>query len=107
MTSVLHEKEHLQTWLNNNVGTVHRFQGKEADEVVFLLGCDKKHENSYVVTGFVNSNIVNVAVTRAKYRLYIVGDADVWKNNRYVYIAQQEMERDEADIPIDALDEKV
>ena len=54
-----------------------------------------------------NSNIVNVAVTRAKYRLYIVGDADVWKNNKYVYTAKQEMERDEADIPIDALDEKV
>ena len=97
----------MQTWLNDNVGTVHKFQGKEADESHSLLGCDKKYENSYVVTGFVNSNIVNVAVTRAKYRLYIVGDADVWKNNKYVYIAKQEMERDEADIPIDALDEKV
>ena len=107
VTSALHKEEHLQTWLNDNVGTVHKFQGKEADEVIFLLGCDKKYENSYVVTGFVNSNIVNVAVTRAKYRLYIVGDADVWKNNKYVYIAKQEMERDEADIPIDALDEKV
>lgn len=93
VTSVLHENKHLQTWLNDNIGTVHKFQGKEADEVIFLLGCDKKYQNSYVVTGFVNSNIVNVAVTRAKYRLYIVGDAEVWKNNRYVCTAKQEIEK--------------
>ena len=93
VTSVLHENEHLQTWLDDNVGTVHKFQGKEADEVIFLLGCDKKYQNSYVVTGFVNSNIVNVAITRAKYRLYVVGDIDVWKNNSHVCTAKREIEK--------------
>ena len=26
----------------NNIGTVHTFQGKEADEVIFLLGCSEQ-----------------------------------------------------------------
>ncbi|MBC1867501.1 DNA helicase, partial [Listeria seeligeri] len=30
----------LDSWLNSHCGTVHKFQGKEAKEVIFLLGCD-------------------------------------------------------------------
>lgn len=71
-------------WMESNIGTVHRFQGKEADEVIFVLGCDLSKKDSYAVKGFVNSNIVNVAATRARYRLYIVGDINVWKNNPYL-----------------------
>ena len=36
-----------------------------------------------------NSSIVNVAATRAKYRLYIIGDKEVWKNNIYVNKARE------------------
>ena len=60
---------------NNNIGTVHTFQGKEADEVVFLLGCSKC---SMGAVRWVSPNIVNVAASRAKHRLYVVGDTDVW-----------------------------
>ncbi|OIJ45091.1 hypothetical protein BG541_14860 [Listeria monocytogenes] len=45
-------------------GTVHKFQGKESGEVVFLLGCDASASGA---VNWVNENIVNVAVTRAKY----------------------------------------
>lgn len=38
---------------------------------------------------WVNSNIVNVAVTRAKYRLYIIGDKEVWKNSECVNTAKE------------------
>ena len=38
----------------------------------------------YAVKGFVNSNIVNVAVTRARYRLYIIGNVNTWRRNKYV-----------------------
>lgn len=79
----------LTKWLNSHVGTVHTFQGKEADEVIFVLGCDETIKNKYAVTNFVNSNIVNVAVTRAKYRLYIIGDITVWKNNPFIKKAKQ------------------
>lgn len=82
----------LNEWIYSNIGTVHKFQGKESDEVIFLLGCDASQKDSYAVTGFVNCNLVNVAVTRAKYRLYVVGDAGVWQQNKYIRTAKAIMD---------------
>ncbi len=84
INSAMARSKSFETWLNDSIGTVHKFQGKEADEVIFVLGCDALMKDGYAVNGFVNSNIVNVAATRAKYRLYMVGDIEVWKNNEYV-----------------------
>ena len=70
-------------WMNSHIGTVHTFQGKEAAEVIFILGCDKSREAAGAVR-WVNANIVNVAATRAKYRLYVVGDEAVWRNSEVV-----------------------
>jgi hypothetical protein len=64
-------------------GTVHTFQGKEADEVFFVLGCDSHAKGAIQ---WVNLNIVNVAVTRAKYRLYVVGDRTIWEMNKNVNV---------------------
>lgn len=59
-------------------GTVHTFQGKEADYVVFLLGGDPR--KPAVISSFAgkNPNLVNVAVTRAKKRLYVLGKRSFW-----------------------------
>lgn len=75
--SELYTKEpRVKKWLDdNNVGTVHTFQGQGTDEVIFLLGCDK---NSTGAANWVNNNIVNVAATRAKFRFYMIGDKSVW-----------------------------
>lgn len=75
--SALYRKDfRVGKWLDdNNVGTVHTFQGQGTDEVIFLLGCDK---NATGAANWVNKNIVNVAATRAKFRLYLVGDKNVW-----------------------------
>ena len=70
--SALGKSAYLGDWLYTNIGTVHKFQGKEANEVIFVLGCDEMVKERYAVKGFVNSNIVNVAATRAKYRFYII-----------------------------------
>ncbi len=68
--------DRVKKWLEeNNIGTVHTFQGKGTDEVIFLLGCDK---NSTSAANWVNKNIVNVAATRAKFRFYVIGDKEVW-----------------------------
>jgi hypothetical protein len=59
-------------------GTVHTFQGKEADFVIFLLGGDPSKPT--VISGYagLKPNLVNVAVTRAKKRLYVVGNRKYW-----------------------------
>ena len=78
----------LSGWLDKNVGTVHRFQGKEAAEVIFLLGCDTS-SNAGPAIRWVSNNIVNVAATRAKYRLYVIGDIQAWKQSKCVSRAKE------------------
>lgn len=83
------EEEVMQEWVNENCGTVHKFQGKEAKEVIFLLGCDS---NAKGAVQWVNDNIVNVATTRAKYRLYTIGDRELWSLNPSVSVMQEYLE---------------
>lgn len=78
----------LDIWMKNNIGTVHKFQGKEASEVIFLLGCDTSR-NAFAAIRWVNNNIVNVAVTRAKYRIYMIGDIQAWKNSKCISRAKE------------------
>ena len=77
--SLYQNRDIVENWLiddnNPHIGTVHTFQGREANEVIFLLGCDEASQRS---ANWVNKNIVNVAVSRAKYRLYVIGDERVW-----------------------------
>lgn len=75
------KKDAFDEFIKRNVGTVHSFQGKEADEVIFMLGCDKKSSGA---VSWVSANIVNVAASRAKYRLYVIGDSRVWMSNAVV-----------------------
>lgn len=80
----------LKEWLKCNcIGTIHTFQGREADEVILSLGCSK--DTPKRVLDFIGDNMVNVAVSRAKYRLYIVGDLRLWnkKGNNPVKTAYE------------------
>lgn len=81
-------KDYMLNYQKAKIGTVHTFQGKEADEVIFLLGCDDSKEAQGAVK-WVNKNIVNVAVTRAKFRLYVVGDKDAWKLSSCINMAKE------------------
>ena len=85
-------RKKVRKWMGTHIGTVHTFQGKEANEVIFMLGCD----NSEAAAGaihWVSNNIVNVAVTRAKYRLYVVGDWQAWEKSECVRVMQQKIIR--------------
>ncbi len=82
------DSEYIAGYEDKRIGTVHTFQGKEANEVIFLLGCDKTHGSKGAVS-WVNDNIVNVAVTRAKYRLYVIGDEEVWEESSCLSLARE------------------
>lgn len=80
-------------WQSKNIGTVHTFQGKEAKEVVFILGCDTSKESEGAIE-WVSRNIVNVAVTRAKCRLYVIGDDVAWNKSAVLKIVLDKIEKE-------------
>lgn len=65
-------------WVNNNIGTVHTFQGKEAKAVILLLGAPSPAQNGARNWATSNVNLLNVAVSRAKQNFYVVGNRDLW-----------------------------
>lgn len=79
--------------------TVHKFQGRECDEIVFSTVLDKKRHSQEMLNFVDDPRMVNVAVSRAKDRFTLVtGDEVFTANNghiaalmRYVeYYAQDE-----------------
>jgi superfamily I DNA and/or RNA helicase len=62
-----------------NVGTIHTVQGKEAPIVFLVLGADKNCAGA-AQWAMLESNMMNVAVTRAKDEFYIIGDKKLYLN---------------------------
>jgi superfamily I DNA and/or RNA helicase len=69
------DSDALDKWLKNSIGTVHTFQGREAETVVFVLGGSSSGAIRWAAS---TPNILNVGVTRAQRRLYVVGDWNEW-----------------------------
>ncbi len=69
--------ERAPAWCRASVGTVHTFQGKEQETVILALGGTSDGAIRWA-SGM--PNILNVAVTRAQRRLYVVGDRARWRN---------------------------
>lgn len=58
--------------------TIHTFQGREADTVILLLGAPKASQHRARQWAASPPNIINVAVSRAKQNLYVVGSTASW-----------------------------
>ncbi len=67
-----------KTWGKNNVGTVHTFQGKEAEAVFLVLGASAKDRQGSRNWAGETPNILNVAATRAKKVMYVIGYNKHW-----------------------------
>ncbi|MBK5071746.1 hypothetical protein I2492_01780 [Budviciaceae bacterium CWB-B4] len=77
----------LNKWCESNIGTVHTFQGKENDTVILVLGCDPDKDGGAVWAAS-KPNLLNVALTRAKRNIYVIGDPGVWQDKEYFkYVA--------------------
>lgn len=63
--------------MKGRIGTVHKFQGKETNVVVLILGCDQSRTGA-VKWACDRPNILNVAVTRAKQAIIVIGDDGLW-----------------------------
>lgn len=75
-------QDKLRSWLKEHVGTVHTFQGKEEERVILVLGLS---EDAPGAAEWASSkpNLLNVALTRAKKRVYVIGSVDIWAGKKY------------------------
>lgn len=64
---------------NVKCGTIHTFQGKEADTVFLILGSNPKTEGSRIWAS-AKPNMLNVALTRAKKNFYVIGNRILWQS---------------------------
>lgn len=82
----------LVKWLHANVGTVHTFQGKENKRVIFVLGADKTQKGAI---NWVSSkpNLLNVALTRATDKIYIIGEWAIWAQRKHFIKASAVLNR--------------
>ncbi len=71
--------EDLPRWTAEHVGTVHTVQGREAEAVLFVLGAPTNEQAGARNWAGGSPNLLNVAVTRAKERLYVVGNRSLWR----------------------------
>lgn len=72
----------VNDWLDTHIGTVHTFQGKQAEGVILCLGLDSTKEGAAQWAAS-KPNLLNVALTRAKLRFVAVGDGQIWLGKPY------------------------
>ncbi|HEV3437457.1 MAG TPA: AAA domain-containing protein [Gemmata sp.] len=66
-------------WETERIGTVHTAQGREAEGVIFVLGASAPIQEGARNWAGGRPNLLNVAVTRAKEVLYVVGNRHLWR----------------------------
>ena len=73
--------ENMRSWTNDRIGTIHTFQGREAEAVILLLGAPNAEQIGARNWAGGRPNLLNVAATRAKSAFYVVGSRQLWKQS--------------------------
>ncbi|MBA8764346.1 DEAD/DEAH box helicase [Staphylococcus coagulans] len=87
---LVNQNINVRKWLHESIGTVHTFQGKEADKVYFVTGTDDT-QNTAIQWSCQKPNLINVAVTRAKKEFIVVGDKKRISQFRYYQAIDKEI----------------
>lgn len=90
-TALLQALKVNKEWLRDHIGTVHTFQGREADSVILVLGAPAANQHGARVWAANTPNILNVAVSRAKQNLYVIGSQGAWSGIGYAQILRKHM----------------
>ena len=85
LSDAVAEDAALNRWLRRGsdgplpIGTVHTVQGREAEAIILILGAPGTAQHGARSWAGGRPNLLNVAVTRAKERLYVVGNRTLWR----------------------------
>lgn len=81
------------------VGTIHTVQGKESDIVILVLGGNPQRPGAKQWASS-KPNMLNVAVSRAKRRLYVVGHYDDWKRHNHFSTCAAHLPKTQYKVPV-------
>jgi hypothetical protein len=68
------------SWAYDRVGTVHTAQGREAKVVILVLGAPAAAQRGARAWAGGRPNLLNVAVSRAKEAVYVIGNRHLWRD---------------------------
>lgn len=91
-TELKNQTTNIWSWTKRSIGTVHTFQGKEADIVYFVTGTDDATDGA-ANWSCMKPNLLNVATTRAKKEFYVVGDFPRFKDKQYYSVIVEKFEK--------------
>ncbi|MFI1069895.1 DEAD/DEAH box helicase [Streptomyces puniciscabiei] len=76
-------RKQVSAFVKEHIGTVHTMQGKESDVVILVLGTHPGEGARARAWAAEKPNLLNVAVSRAKRRLFVIGHHESWRKERY------------------------
>lgn len=91
----LREVDGINKWVNTRIGTVHTFQGKEEKNVILVLGLSEEKPGAAKWASS-KPNLLNVAITRAQKRVYIIGSKEIWSGCQYFDVLDSKL----AEVPL-------
>ena len=78
-------------WIKNTIGTVHTLHKHEADTVILLLGAPSPNQHRARLWASSTVNFLNVALSTAKHKLYVVGNKQLWGNTGHMKLISKQL----------------